>query len=142
MDKGNKTVLKISCIIFIIGMCMLAYFLPMYIRAKSSTRWPMTTGEIISMEKHTRTGSSGSYYEMRFSYTVDGKPYTAADAGRGILVGKRVDVYYKPDSPGTAVLYPGSSWGHYIALGMGSFLAVIGAYISIAALFGKVKVIE
>ena len=142
MDKDQKLIINISSVLFLIGVCMLAYFLPMYIEARSSTFWPTTTGEILEMEHHDTIGAGGSYYEMTFTYTVDGKRHSASDTGSPFHKGETATVYYNPDEPSTAVLFPGATGGHYIAVGIGSFLALIGAYLFVAAVLGKVKVIR
>ena len=113
----------------ILGICILSLgpIIFKWPRSISSSSWPTVVGVVISSEVEEECCSdysTGWWPRVSYSYTVNGKKYTAdnievIDVGNGntdiyakqvvdyYQVGMEVQVHYNPDNPAVAVLEPG-----------------------------------
>jgi hypothetical protein len=99
-----------------------------------------------------RDGNTHYQPDIAYSYTVEGKKYTASKitVGDGSLdnnvskakrlqaeypAGKEVNVYYDPDLPESAVLQPGTKSGDLLLAGIAAVFFLVG----VLALFQGVK---
>jgi hypothetical protein len=92
--------------------------------------------------------SDRTYYpEFRYSYTVDGQSYSSSryalgesapahaqreDAQKAASkhpAGSKIDVFYDPGDPGSAVLRPGASTGSWVPLLLGLFFGGSGLFL-------------
>jgi len=146
-------------IFFAIGLGVLIFAYKSYSLGKESLEWPSVEGDVVysEIEKRTRTRSKGGSSttfsaNIIYEYTVEGETYTG-DKLRFLLwnssdrsesrstvdkypVGKVVPVYYKPDSPDTSVLEPGTATTFHLLLSFG-----FGAVFMVAGLFCPVIVL-
>lgn len=119
--------------------------------ARASNSWPTVQGTVLSsrVESHRKTSGRKHRHrktvyraDVRYSYTVDGNPFTsnvvwfgqgesssrsrAAEIVRYYRPGAKVQVFYKPSDPGVAALRPGGSRGPLLTLGLGALGLVAG----------------
>ncbi|MFI4995503.1 MAG: DUF3592 domain-containing protein [Hyphomicrobiales bacterium] len=128
-------------------------------QASSSSHWPIAKGEVIASKVqvpkvHSSDEDTDCSAEIRYRYHVGGKDHEGSHihAGRDAMttrqfaeeiaarypLGSSVDVHYRPDRPGTAVLEPkdgGNIAALVVFLAVSSFTAAILIAHSIA---GKV----
>lgn len=117
----------VAIAVFVIGAAAIIAGTIQLLAALRIRRWPVVRGRIEerSVGPSTTTGASrpGRYFEprVRYSYSVDGKPYTgqrispakaAYDEGHARRVVDKlpdeVDVHYNPRDPGDGYLRPTS----------------------------------
>jgi hypothetical protein len=99
----------------------LAFALPVWRRARASSRWTATSGRILSSEVSLPLGRTWSTRlpDVRYQYDVAGTSYVGAtvrfsfanshtvDTVERYRPGRHVTVYYDPDAPAQCVLEPG-----------------------------------
>ena len=129
------------------GVASFGFGKPLLDKAKASTEWPTTDGEIIESDVQTNRSNDGeTTYKaiVIYEYSLDGadlksdrvwfgdgyatNDWSAMQAVvREYPVGKKVTVYYAPDAPDEAVLQPGAFFSSYLLFGIGLTFAVIGS---------------
>lgn len=137
------------------GVASFGFGKPLLDRAKASTEWSSTDGEVIESEVETSGNNDGdTMYKAMVIYksSLDdenlesdriwyGGGYSANDWSaiqavvRDYPAGKQVSVYYSPDNPNEpertrtkpneAVLQPGAFFSSYLLFGIGLTFAVI-----------------
>ncbi|XOF34076.1 MAG: DUF3592 domain-containing protein [Candidatus Electrothrix sp. YB6] len=122
-------VLSLGCLFFGLGLEISDYSLFEVYKALSSKGWPTANGVIVSSQVNPSMINSGQdagvlyHASIVYKYNVNGTVYegkkikfgelegTAPDASRMLLNQYRnneaISVYYRPGSPGEAVLEPG-----------------------------------
>ncbi len=118
-------------------------------RSWTSEAWSSVTGMIVSSDVQTISrrdsdGHSDTNYRVvvRYTYNVLDEEYigtrirfgaisynknsTAQEEERRYPAGKRVEVFYDPENPSTAVLIKGAGGGVWLSIGLGSVFVVIG----------------
>lgn len=118
-------------------------------RGWTSEAWPSVTGTIVSSDvqavsRRDSDGHSDTNYRVvvRYTYNVLDEEYTgtrirfgaishnehstAQEEKRCYPSGKRVEVFYDPESPSTAVLTKGVGGGVWVTIGLGGVFVVIG----------------
>ena len=126
--------------------------------ASASAAWSSVRGEVTEskvetkaerVKRNERWRTEKTYWaKVRYSYSVEGTPYTGGKVSFGEYGGKQeharqivkrfpkgkaVDVYYDPEKPEMAVLEPGVTKSSYLFLGIGLVSTICG----IAACFWK-----
>ena len=143
---GNANPITMGIIFAIIGGAIFIFFaLPPLQYAAASKNWPSVPGTITKSEVQVFKRDGNTHYQpdIAYSYTVEGKKYTASKitVGDGSLdnnvtkakrlqaeypVDKEVDVYYDPDLPESAVLQPGTKSGDLMLAGISALFFFIG----------------
>lgn len=148
-----RNVQVMGWVILVVGAALTAWGWFNLDQGRASRGWPtaeatIESSQVISRRSSSTTGTrSGRRYnpEIRFEFTVDGKPYTgdrvsfrddhygkrepAAEIAARYPVGSTVTVYYPPENPAEAVLEPTYDWSTYIPPGIGLFFFVTGAFL-------------
>ena len=152
---GNANPVTLGIIFAIIGGAIFIFFvLPPLQYSATSKSWPSVSGTITRSEVKIWKRDGNTHYEpdIAYSYTVEGKKYSASKitVGDGSLdnnvskakrfqaeypAGKEVDVYYDPELPESAVLQPGTKAGDYLLAGIAAIFFLVG----LLALFQGVK---
>jgi hypothetical protein len=137
------------------GLVVLLFGLAFLHHVRQASRWPVTTGRIVASGveayRDWRENTSDStrrqrYYKpsVRYAYEVNGRRYSGDRLTLGMVmsaslpgfakrtaarypVGKEVEVYYDPQSPGESVLHPHSRWHYLIFLVAGCMLTLAWA---------------
>jgi hypothetical protein len=138
--RWNRSCLGIGLfmgIFLVVGVGISIWGVSIVRNGAASENWPSTAGEIVEAYVRDSTDEDGTTYhaEVTFRYTVNDQWYAGDTVNFGeygssdyshaqeivdrYSSGQRVTVYYKPDSPGTAVLEPGLTWSSYLVLGIG-----------------------
>ena len=126
MKRSKK--IKSSVIILITGLVMIAYCKRGIFKAKASTSWPSTKGEIISSEVErpifglSKGKNKDCIFKARYQYTIDGEVYISErvsflskyiskekklDIENKYAIGNTIDIFYNPDAPNEATLIIG-----------------------------------
>jgi len=138
-----------------LGLPMFLFGIYFAFLADESANWPKVEGVVSNSSVRTYTpvgqmnraftDSDSTYYpEFRYTYTVDRQTYTSSryslgESGQGFPdredaqkaasehpAGSKVDVFYDPADPSSAVLRPGSSTGSWVPLLLGLFFGGSG----------------
>ena len=143
---GNANPITMGIILAIIGGAIFIFFaLPPLQYAATSKNWPSVPGTITKSEVQVFKRDGNTHYQpdIAYSYTVDGRKYSASKitVGDGSLdnnvtkakrlqaeypVDKEVDVYYDPDLPESAVLQPGTKSGDLMLAGISAIFFFVG----------------
>ena len=166
--QKNSGSLIFGAIFMAIGYVVAVYFgKPILDNAKASAEWPRVRGEVVSsrvVQSRDTDKKTKFRADVVYEYAVEGTEFqsdtisfgmesTSSKAAHSVRrrfpKGKDVMVSYDPESPETAVLEPGASWGSYGVLGVGlvffvagllffgsSLLRWLGLGLSIAGVFG------
>jgi hypothetical protein len=130
----------------IIGGAIFIFFaLPPLQYSSTSKSWPSVPGTITKSEVQVFKRDGNTHYQpdIAYSYTVEGKKYTAykITVGDGSLdnnvskakrlqaeypVDKEVEVFYDPDLPESAVLQPGTKSGDLMLAGISALFFFVG----------------
>jgi hypothetical protein len=131
------------------GLSLLFYGWTNLTQASESAGWQTVEGKVLVSEVvydpgGPRAGSAFAYKpNVQFQYLVDGRIYRSKKFSFGQSTfakrssaekianrypgGSTVDVWYKPQEPGIAVLEPGGGWTtSFVLLGVGVVFAMIG----------------
>ncbi|OKH18760.1 DUF3592 domain-containing protein [[Limnothrix rosea] IAM M-220] len=119
----------------------------------ASKNWPTTTGEIKAVNIVREFRGSGNtrrvthHLTLNYSYQVGGISYTNTRYSLGdgstaskryrersqaiaekntYPIGSKIDVYYKPTEPSFAILQPGTNFGTFVPLVLGTFFLPSG----------------
>lgn len=119
--------------------------------AAASAKWPETRGHITKSTIESFGQDEGGHDEpaILYSYTVEGRSYTASGISPGLGVsldlawmiisrypeGSSHKVYYLPSDPATAYLEPGIQPCSFLNLLLGSVLFLFGASTPAASYF-------
>jgi len=143
---GNANPVTMGIIFAIIGGAIFIFFaLPPLQYSATSKSWPSVPGTITKSEVQVFKRDGNTHYQpdIAYSYTVEGKKYTASKitVGDGALdnnvtkakrlqaeypAGREVDIYYDPDLPESAVLQPGTKSGDLMLAGISALFFFIG----------------
>ncbi len=147
--KGGCWLYAFLSIFLLVGFGLMIWGAQILKNASASSDWSATQGEIISAFVRESQDEDGVTYhaDVNYSYAVDDRRYQADTVNFGQYgssskaraeeiisrypVGERVNVYYDPETPETAVLEPGVTWSSYLVLGMGFLFALIPSIILI-----------
>jgi len=122
------------------------------VSATRSSRWPFVHGRVRSAQRAKRwsVGEPGMRPSIVYEYTVDGKLFVAERIAFGMLdylfsgagfaekyidrypTGSRVQVFYDPAAPASAVLEPGLSAWTFMPTLIGAVL-LLAAFLLLAA---------
>jgi hypothetical protein len=125
------------------GLGVAGYGLFVLRQAARSSAWPSTDGQIVKSEVACNDGCYAP--QIVYSYAVDGQGFHGSEIGFGNRIsssdirhasehcGKypaeaKVNVYYDPDDPQTAVLEPGITKKSWLGLAFGLGFALFGAW--------------
>lgn len=154
----------IGGLIFGLLFTVIGYFVafwfgkPILDNAKASQTWPKTAGEIthssVSTSRSRSNGKNKTLYsfDVTYNYQVKGEKFTSSnvffggDASssdssgayqitRRYPTGAKVDVFYDPKNPGSAVLEPGAHWQSYLVYGIGLLFLLVGFLLAGSSLF-------
>jgi hypothetical protein len=126
----KKILLYLSILFSTVATVMAVYQIPRYFKARESIEWPnlesTITSKKIGAESGGNNGRAKYYWDIVYQYTVDEMIYSSSQISFGKIrftdekkakkklddLGDTITVYYDPDSPEEAVLYPGvdNSW--------------------------------
>lgn len=143
---GNANPITLGIIFALVGAAIFFFFaLPPLQYSATSKSWPSVPGTITKSEVQVFKRDGNTHYQpdIAYSYTVEGKKYTASKitVGDGALdnnvskakrlqaeypAGKEVDVYYDPDLPESAVLQPGTKSGDLMLAGISALFFFVG----------------
>ena len=131
-----------------VGLIMAADFGRAVVRARASTRWPATAGDVLDAGEHPGADVGGegvsvlAFPAIRYSYEVAGRRYTgamrvparliAAEDRPGASTGGHVEVRFDPRRPERSTVVPGATAGHYFRFLTG--LAVFAGGIAVLLL--------
>jgi hypothetical protein len=105
--------------------------------SQQTADWPTTTGHVIAIRNRAPRGTAPGTRVYR--YSVAGNQYVGEEAALGIIgisdgwayerlrVGDTVTVYYDPQQPGNALLYPGHSLSTVVLLVILTALLLFGS---------------
>lgn len=130
MEKPTiKSIILVFGIFIMIFIAWLVIGSIGFYKAVASKNWPTSAGTVISSEVVRPSGKSTKFEaKVVFTYSVDGKAYTSeklkATMARGTSswarevvesypAGAKVEVYFNPKNPGTAVVLPGLQRDNY-----------------------------
>lgn len=150
----------IAITLTVIGFIVLFYFgWPKYQMAKKSLEWPKTSGVILSSNvsstiKKEKNKSVKMYsVNISYKYTVGTESFTSHDLYLGsndssssdrsdayktikkYPIGKKVDVFYSPETPDIGILEPGVKFEHYLILLVGGVFFIVGAMLLVGTVF-------
>lgn len=155
-QSQQRVLLGTVVLLFVISAALLAFGLFFVQEANASRSWPAVTGRAqtvrVTWDLSNRQESMPDrdyYFEVRYTYQVDGKTYTGeryslgggsnaagrtynsedearAAAAAAYQAGDSITVYYDPAAPESAVLQPGAGFGTYAPLILGLFFLLGG----------------
>ena len=134
-----------SILFFAIGTWVGGRGIYRWTKARQSIAWPVAQGTVVYSdvaEKYEIDGGYSYRLALSYTYTVDGKSYEGSRQTFGRQVpedeavvellaesfepGEPVEVYYNPERPGQAVLYPGDTQGLMPVIVTGGVLFALG----------------
>ncbi|MCB9030687.1 MAG: DUF3592 domain-containing protein [Deltaproteobacteria bacterium] len=153
--EGNSKILRISgYVLGVLGVALVVFGVFFIKSAMESVSWPQADAQVVSSvvrwryidgaRNRIKTDSDKQYYyEVTYSYNVDGIPYTSsryslgtgytassmfnereeADVERKEIYpqGKAITIFYDPNSPTSAVISNGMQWSTTVPLVLGLF---------------------
>lgn len=101
---------------------------------RASIAWPKVVGQIVEVTKRkTDSGATKEFYEMKYSYVVDGVSLESKRFSFNgefpdfvYAVGAMTDVYYNPRKPQISVLVPGYGFNNVMMLGISIIFIIVG----------------
>jgi hypothetical protein len=147
MDNQNRT--TPNALTIAVGAFLLVGAFYGFARGIPTTKWPSTTGEVLSstvQERYERHDGSYDYKaSIAYTYTVNGMKYTSWKIQRGLgeqlqdiklldalftsikyAKGTQISVYFKPENPAESVIKRGPDLVTYIVLIIGMLFIVLG----------------
>lgn len=127
MNKNKLTAILfcvIGIIAVVVGIIMLS----------NSKKFVKATGIVTAVRREDRSDSDSTeiVYDVGFTYTVDGKIYSAELEfnSNKYKVGDEISFLYNPKNPKT-VQTPGSSGFYIYFIAIGAVFAIVGAFLFI-----------